>query len=217
MLSRQMTTAICTALLLCVTTTAQAAELLLLSKDNLPIEGAAVWLQPLNNAAAPIKSVDAPPAVMDQRNKQFVPHVLTVQRGTEVEFPNSDKVKHHVYSFSEAQPFEIKLYSGESAPPVTFNNDGIVVLGCNIHDHMLAYLVVVDTPWHGMTDAEGTFRVSAPPGQYRVKVWHPRMHLEDQHAQHDMVFSESQPELIQLRRPLAPSVSTDDTDEFDEY
>ena len=116
-------------------------------------------------------------AVMDQRDTTFVPHILVVQKGTAVEFPNSDIVAHHVYSFSKPNDFVLPLYKGDPFDPVRFDHDGIVTLGCNIHDHMLAYIVVVDTDIFGVTDANGQF--SAGPRSAlrnaRVHIWSPRI------------------------------------------
>ena len=81
-----------------------------------------------------------------QEDREFVPFVTVVQAGTAVAFPNRDPILHHVYSFSPAKPFEIKLYTGKSPQEVVFDKPGIVVLGCNIHDWMLAYVAVVPTP-----------------------------------------------------------------------
>ena len=112
---------------------------------------------------------------MDQANNAFVPHVLVIQTGTQVLFPNSDSVSHHVYSFSEAKSFELGLYKGNAYPPVSFDRPGIVVLGCNIHDGMLGYIVVVDTPYFALTDERGTARLpSVAAGDYVVDVWTPR-------------------------------------------
>jgi plastocyanin len=112
-------------------------------------------------------------AVMDQRNRTFVPHVLPVQTGTAVEFPNSDDVRHQVYSFSDPKKFQLPLYAGTPASPVVFDKPGEVVLGCNIHDRMSAYVIVVDTPYFAATGRNG--RVTLPnlgPGRYMVHVWH---------------------------------------------
>ncbi len=76
-------------------------------------------------------------AIMDQRNLAFVPDVLVVQTGTAVDFPNSDQVRHQVYSFSDAKTFQLALYAGRAHAPVVFNRAGLVTLGCNIHDSML--------------------------------------------------------------------------------
>src|SRR5687767_9872906 len=94
-------------------------------------------------------------AEMDQRNRTFVPHVLVVQTGTAVRFPNSDDILHHVYSFSPVKPFQLPLYKGTPANPEVFDKAGVVTLGCNIHDQMSAFIVIVDTPHFGKTAANG--------------------------------------------------------------
>ena len=95
--------------------------------------------------------------------------------GTSISFPNLDAVRHHVYSFSPAKPFELKLYIGTPAAPVVFDKPGVVVMGCNIHDPMVAYVVVSDTPWVGVSDAAGQVRIDgAPAGEYELEYWHPR-------------------------------------------
>jgi hypothetical protein len=97
-----------------------------------------------------------------------------VQTGTPVQFPNHDTVRHHVYSFSPAKTFEIKLYVGTPAQPVVFDKPGTAVLGCNIHDQMVAWVHVVDTPWFALT-RQGAARIEdAPAGTYQLQVWHPR-------------------------------------------
>lgn len=121
-------------------------------------------------------TASAKTAVMDQVNKQFVPHVLPVRVGTAVSFPNSDDIRHHVYSFSEPKRFELKLYSGTPSKPVVFDRPGTVALGCNIHDRMLGYIRVVETPYFGMPGADGRISFEdLPAGEYRVEVWHPRL------------------------------------------
>lgn len=82
-----------------------------------------------------------------QKNKMFNPKVTVVQTGTSINFPNEDSVRHHVYSFSPAKKFELKLYSGVPTNPVPFDQAGVVTLGCNIHDSMVGYIYVVDTPF----------------------------------------------------------------------
>ena len=113
-------------------------------------------------------------AEIAQVGKQFSPRVLVVPVGTAVSFPNRDTVRHHVYSFSPTKTFELKLYSGTAASPVVFDKPGIAVLGCNIHDSMSAWVVVVETPYYANGDAKGlaTLR-DVPAGNYRLRVWHP--------------------------------------------
>lgn len=117
-----------------------------------------------------------------QRDKTFVPHVTAVPVGGVVAFPNRDTTRHHVFSFSPAKTFEIKLYLEDTPPPIAFERAGVVVLGCNIHDHMLAFIVVSEATAHAVTDNDGRARLdSLPPGEHRLRVWHPR--LDDTHQQ----------------------------------
>jgi plastocyanin len=114
------------------------------------------------------------PAVMDQKDRAFVPRLLVVNVGASVEFPNNDSVSHQVYSFSAAKRFQLPLYKGEAHPPVTFDQPGLVVLGCNIHDSMVGYIYVTPAPFFGITDATGTLTLKdLPKGDYRVTIWSP--------------------------------------------
>jgi plastocyanin len=109
-----------------------------------------------------------------QRDLQFSPFVLVVPVGADVSFPNLDDVRHHVYSFSPVRRFELRLYAREQARSVHFDRPGIVPLGCNIHDNMIAFIDVVDTGFAARTDNMGQARFTAiPGGQILVRVWHP--------------------------------------------
>jgi plastocyanin len=139
--------------------------------------------KPLGNAVVQLKSPAAAraaksgvaPAIV-QRDKAFHPQVTVITTGTSVSFPNEDSVRHHVYSFSPAKRFELKLYSGTPSAPVVFDKPGVVVLGCNIHDHMVAWVHVVDTPYHGTTDGQGRLNLTnVPNGRYQMQVWHQRL------------------------------------------
>jgi plastocyanin len=115
-------------------------------------------------------------AEIAQTGRQFLPAVLVVPTGTAVSFPNRDTVRHHVYSFSPTKKFELKLFAGTPANPVVFDKSGIAVLGCNIHDNMAAWVVVVDTPFFGATDSGGLATLSGVPvGNYHLRVWHSRL------------------------------------------
>lgn len=144
------------------------------SPAGIPVEDAAVVIEPLSgNVPLPKQT-----ARIEQIDREFVPYLSIVQRGAAVQFPNRDRTKHHVYSFSPAKTFEIKLYAGQPAKPVVFDKSGEVVLGCNIHDWMEAHVLVVDTPWFGKTGADGIARIAGmPAGRYRLRVWHPRQKL----------------------------------------
>lgn len=112
-------------------------------------------------------------AELGQRGRNFTPRVLAIQSGTAVNFPNFDTVRHHVYSFSQAKPFEIKLYSGTPAAPVVFDKAGTAVLGCNIHDRMTAFVHVVNTPHFARTQVDGIAMLDVPAGEHTLQVWHP--------------------------------------------
>jgi len=113
--------------------------------------------------------------VIDQVNKQFSPQLKVVTKGSVVSFPNKDDIHHHVYSFSEAKRFELPLYEGKTAEPVTFDKTGVVTLGCNIHDWMKAHIVVLDTPYFQQSDADGQATLTdIPAGSYTLNVWHPQ-------------------------------------------
>lgn len=117
-----------------------------------------------------------PLGAVDQVDKQFVPYVKPIFVGSTVRFPNSDNIRHQVYSFSPAKKFELPLYAGTNAPPVIFDKPGVVVLGCNIHDWMVGYIYVAETPFFAKTGPLGTASISdLPPGEYRVRIWHPNM------------------------------------------
>src|SRR6266571_5108432 len=114
--------------------------------------------------------------LIDQRDKQFVPYVTALQVGTAVLFPNSDNIRHHVYSFSPAKKFELPLYSGVPAEPVVFDKVGFITLGCNIHDWMIAYVAVLPTPFFQVTGNDGRAVLKdLPSGHYTVETWHPAL------------------------------------------
>lgn len=115
-------------------------------------------------------------AVMDQKHKSFVPHVLAIDENTLVSFPNSDNIRHHVYSFSDAKRFEIKLYADTPEKPVLFDTAGIVILGCNIHDSMVGYIFVSKWKHYALTDRQGIGQITYQGELPReLLIWHPRL------------------------------------------
>ncbi len=138
-----------------------------------PLAQAVVFLES-REAKAAVKP--GPGAEIAQADRQFVPQVTVVPVGTAVNFPNRDTVRHHVYSFSAVKKLEIKLYVGTPTAPVVFDQPGVAVLGCNIHDKMAAWVVIVETPWFGQSGAEGRVGwAQVPPGNYRLRSWHPSL------------------------------------------
>lgn len=174
-------------------------EAVVRTPDGRPVKDAALILDPVNGRV-PAPRVHAR---IEQRDREFVPYLTIVQKGTAVDFPNRDKIKHHVYSFSTAKIFEIKLYAGRPAQPVTFDKTGEVAIGCNIHDWMEAHVLVVDTPWFAKTRADGVARVAAvPAGAYRLRLWHPRQKAAAETRLIDVAVAPPTP--LQLVLDVAP-------------
>ena len=149
-------------------------DVVVVDRDGQPVADVAVYATRTDGR----KQIDsrAGSAVMDQVGKQFVPHLLIVQTGTSVEFPNSDTVAHHVYSFSHPNKFTLPMYKGTAHPPVTFEHSGVVTLGCNIHDHMLGYILVIDSATFAKTDENGSASLSLDrPEEFEIRIWSPRI------------------------------------------
>jgi plastocyanin len=164
------------AVLLCVAPAASAGSLTaeVTDRDGQPVDDVVLYAIPLSDSPGP-PVVDVMPSI-DQEDRQFTPHILVVQTGTAVLFPNHDTVSHHVYSFSRPKPFELPLYKGVAYPPVVFDHAGVVDLGCNIHDSMEAHIVVVDTPYFALTGNDGRAVLAAmPDGDYTVQLYTPRL------------------------------------------
>jgi plastocyanin len=187
-----------------------------LSELNLEVVNVVVYLTPKNS-----KQSNTPNkiAIMDQVNTQFLPHILAIQKDTQVRFPNSDSIKHHVYSFSSAKTFELQLYKELHADPLLFSTLGSVELGCNIHDWMLGYIFVVDTPYFGKTDINGMLTLDLPDGEYQLDVWHPRIQDKFGSLSRQLTLPiESEIKII-LGSPLLPDVNQYEqvSDEFSDY
>jgi len=150
-----------------------AKTLLLLDQAGKPIVDAVIGIPAVTGT--PNTSQDI--AVMDQVDKQFLPRVLTIKQGQQVSFPNSDDIRHHVYSFSATKPFEIKLFKGAVNAPILFEKSGIVVLGCNIHDQMVGYIYVAQDEHTFISNAQG--EVVLPDSASVINVWHANLSAQN--------------------------------------
>lgn len=182
----------------------EASELQVLDQDGEPLPRLVLMIDG-------VPSASTGPNVMDQVSRRFVPRVLVVPSGSEVTFPNSDDVRHHVYSFSPAKTFELSLFAGTDAPPVILSQPGVVVLGCNIHDSMVGYIVVTDSPRFAISDGQGNVQLPAlPAGRWPVSWWHPQ--LADQPPQPLGELDLTQLQQLELPISYAPlAASQDDT------
>lgn len=160
-------------LIVAVSVSATPNGVQLVDDDLQPVADAVIAIY--GDGTAPTATINKR-ADVDQVDRQFTPYVSVVEAGTRVYFPNSDDIRHHVYSFSPAKRFELRLYHGTTAEPVVFEQAGKVVLGCNIHDDMIGYIYVVDTPYYAVTDVSGAARfVQLPEGNLRYQVQHPQL------------------------------------------
>lgn len=140
---------------------------------NQPLENVIIEIEQIETTTTPV--ADKSPFVMDQINKEFKPHVLAVPKNAMVSFPNSDDIRHHVYSFSKSKPFELKLYAGQPKAPIMFENLGVVVLGCNIHDSMVGYIYIHDNNVIYQSNNKGAIQVDIPISSIKkMWAWHPR-------------------------------------------
>ena len=169
--------------------------------DGKPLAGAVVLVH------GPARAPQPAGFVVDQVDLMFTPDLTVVPLGSSVRFPNSDKVSHQVYSFSPAKRFQLPLYRGTPYAPTVFDKPGVVTLGCNIHDDMIAYLVVTDAGWSGRTGADGSWKADGlPAGDFRVEVWHPRLREKSDMLAQPVTLSAAQAGRVEiaLTRPLKP-------------
>ena len=206
-------------ILCCFATQAKNTTIRVLDVNKQPLANIVVYVEPENKSTViqPVLS-DRSIATMDQVNRQFLPHILVVNKDTKIDFPNSDKIKHHVYSFSSAKTFEIKLYRDKSSEPRLFDQVGEVTLGCNIHDWMLGYVYVVDTPWFGTTDVQGNINFEVPEGKYTLKTWHPLFQEVDKLFSKKLDITSDSQFTVNVKAAMNPQYSAyEEDDELDEY
>jgi plastocyanin len=196
----------------------QAFEVTVKDQDGNLLIDAVVWLEGENyltksNQAAEMFS-------MGQKDRTFTPHILVVPQGAKVEFPNFDSILHHVYSFSKPKPFELKLYRDTPNSEITFENQGVVELGCNIHDWMLGYILVVNSGSYALTNNRGVAKIELDKvqlGKANLNVWHERFEKLDSSEQLTVVVdSVNQKMTYTIKQPLMESFDFE-ADEMDGY
>ena len=148
-----------------------------------PVAELIFWLTPIDRDLPPLPNPGSIRAVVEQKDEEFNPYVIAVRTGTEVEFPNLDDVQHHVYSLSRPAKFDIPLHGGNKTESVVMDQAGVVPVGCNIHDWMLSYVVVIDSPWFGQTNPDGSAALTElPAGRYKLEAWSPRLRKTHEQA-----------------------------------
>jgi plastocyanin len=173
-----------------------------------PVRDAVVTLYPAGSAARAPRSGGR--YVVAQKNLQFQPFLTIVPVGSDVSFPNLDPTKHHVYSFSAAKRFELKLFAKDQSRTVHFDKPGVVALGCNIHDAMSAFIVVTDSTWTARTNAQGVAAFGDVPGTPgRLTVWHPYLRAPTGIAQQPLAPTQRTASFSIRLRPPPPAMPMD--------
>jgi plastocyanin len=164
----------CVALTACVSVGAGELAITVLDQRQQPVAGSVISLE--SDSAMPATPTPSKTRIVDQKDEAFVPYIDIYRLQDKVVFHNSDKTRHHVYSFSPTRSFEFVVAPGETSTPVGFDKPGAIAVGCNIHDQMIMYLYVSDARWIAQAGADGQTRFTdLPAGSYTVKVWHPQL------------------------------------------
>lgn len=167
-----------------------------------PVRDAVVTLYPAGSASRAPRSGRF---VVSQKNLQFHPFLSIIPAGSDVSFPNLDPTRHHVYSFSPANRFELKLFAKDQSRTVRFDKAGVIALGCNIHDAMSAFIFVTDSAWTARTNAQGVAALNAPGAPGRVTVWHPYLRTPSGFVQQGLAAGQRSLSFsVRLRPPPKP-------------
>ena len=186
------------------------------------MENMVVYLQPKHleeaNSELDGKRVDnmALPLEVHQRNKQFTPYITVVQKGYELQFVNDDDITHHIYSAAGPKRFSFKLRKDNATKTMVFDRVGHVSMGCNVHDWMSGHLLIVDTPYFGLTDEMG--RVSfknAPDADYNLVVWHPQLLIRDHSLSQEVTLPLTQVLTITVSALMGDIPSQQSLDDFE--
>ncbi len=194
-------------LLISLLQTVQAGQLVasVTDAEGKPVKNSVVILTAADNRDIPRKAPER--REIDQIDKEFISRVTAIQTGTLIEFPNNDNIRHHVYSFSPAKPFELPLYSGMPSEPVLFDKPGIVKIGCNIHDWMIGYIYITEAPYFAVTTEEGTADLEAlEDGMYVASIWHPLMKQSEESTRQPIEIRQGETEQLDWEIVLRPDI-----------
>jgi plastocyanin len=186
---------------------AAALSVRVVDSGGRPVKDAVVTLYPSTGLRVPRPSGHY---VISQQNLQFHPFLTIVPVGADISFPNLDNTKHHVYSFSPAKRFELKLFAKDQSRTVHFDKAGVVALGCNIHDQMSAFVIVTDSAWTARTNAQGIVQFGdAPNGPGRLVVWHPYLRAPNGTVQEAIATNQHSATFSVRLRPPPPAMPMD--------
>lgn len=179
---------------------AAGIQVTVVDQEGNAVNDAVVYIKTVNGEKPMVEPLERE---VDQIEESFVPHVRAITVGSAVHFPNSDDIRHHVYSFSDAKTFELPLYIGTPAEPVIFDRPGLVSLGCNIHDHMLAYVLVLESSYFAEVREGAAAITDFPGGSLEVALWHPRL-INEEEILRNMTVAEGETAALNLAVELRP-------------
>lgn len=186
----------------------------ILNINNEPAADLVTYILPLDNQE--LKLSKTVPLVVSQSKKKFIPYILVAEKDDNVTFINKDNITHHIYSASSENRFSFKIKSGAQKTIHHFSTLGKVLMGCNIHDWMSGYLLIVDTPLYSKTDFQGKSTINVPvPGRYKLIIWHPQLMEKNQQISHELLISKDKHFQVKLSQEMAAIPLQENPDQFD--
>lgn len=183
------------------------------SKSGQALAGMVVYLKPLGGQQLTPSTKEI---VIGQLGKSFMPYVSVSQANSKVSFVNQDDITHHIYSAGSDNKFSFKIRAGQTNASILFNHESEVAMGCNIHDWMSGYLLVVNTPYFGKTDQQGQISFTVEKQEkYNIVVWHPQMQSEMNRMSKEVSISENSAFTFTLKNKMSELPLQENEDDFD--
>jgi plastocyanin len=184
-----------------------------INTNKKPLENLVVYIEPVHHT---ITSKNTQTLEIGQKDKSFIPYISVMQLGNDVIFNNQDNITHHIYSPVGDNKFSLKIRSGQQTMKSDFSKAGEVSMGCNIHDWMSGYMLIVDTPYYAKSNKIGNTKIIIEkPGLYKVIVWHPQMNATDNRITKEINVDSSMEVTMQLSKPMNEIPSQESEDDFD--
>ena len=195
---------------------AMSQQLTVIDANTAPMANMVVYLTPITPISADAQLPAKSPVEVHQENKQFSPYITVIQKGYQLKFVNDDDITHHIYSASGPKRFSFKLRKDSTQQDMVFDQAGHISMGCNIHDWMSGHVLVVDTPFYGVTDGKGNIHFNTlPDNQYQLVVWHPQMQTEENQYSQIITTPLAQPLTIQIMASMDDIPNQQSLDDFD--
>jgi len=202
---------------------AQKITIQVVDTQAMPVDGMVVYLTPDNQKAMP---TNYSTLVVTQKNKSFAPYVAVTQKDQSIAFDNQDNITHHIYSVSGGNRFDFKIKAGHSKSTQQLNHAEEIAMGCNIHDWMSGYVLVVDTPYYSQTNDKGFAIINVDlVGRYTLSVWHPQLDVKGYKIEQMITIENNdvdskrdwQVQLTKDLLPLPEQIGQDEFEFLDEY